>query len=474
MDDKKTRTINKTIDIKVDSDKEFFLIHGYTGSTTDFNKLPEYLSKKFNANVKVLMLKGHGTKIEDLDNVTYKDFKNQLYEELGKDIQKGRKIILGGVSMGALFALLLASEYRVKAVFNVCPPYILKFPFNIKSISYLGKHKKYWKKMRNKDERLKRIGSFSYDYMHANGLKILYDINIELKKRLKKIKCPVLTIHSITDPIGHHKSVKEIHSNIKSFIKKKRIFRTNIQHNVFYSMNNDTSYKEIIDFIEGNNLFGEQKKEKVTAIIPAFNEAKRIGAVLNVVSNSEIIDEIIVIDDGSTDDTEKIVREFKNVRYLKNKKNLGKASSMDLGVASTDADIIFFCDADLVGLNQNIINEIIEPVKAGDFNMFIGLRENFMQKSINLFAINSGERAIRRVVWEELPKYFKYKYRVEAGLNYYVKKYFGGFGCKRFNYSQPTKEKKYGFVKGTVLRWSMNIDVLSAYIREMLPFHFRR
>jgi len=53
----------KTIDIKANSDKEFFLIHGYSGSPEYFNYLPEYLNKKFNANVKVICLKGMEPKL---------------------------------------------------------------------------------------------------------------------------------------------------------------------------------------------------------------------------------------------------------------------------------------------------------------------------------------------------------------------------------------------------------------------------
>ena len=85
-----------------------------------------------------------------------------------------------------------------------------------------------------------------------------------------------------------------------------------------------------------------------------------------------------------------------------------------------------------------------------------------------MFAINSGERALTREVWEKLPYYFKYKYRVEAGLNYYARKYFDGFGYKTFDYSQPTKERKYGLIVGTYLRWSMNVDVFLAYLREII------
>lgn len=61
--------INKkaeTINIKADSKKEFFLLHGYTGSPTDFNNLGLYLNKRFNANVRIIRLKGHGKELKIL------------------------------------------------------------------------------------------------------------------------------------------------------------------------------------------------------------------------------------------------------------------------------------------------------------------------------------------------------------------------------------------------------------------------
>src|SRR3989344_6029075 len=232
-------------------------------------------------------------------------------------------------------------------------------------------------------------------------------------------------------------------------------------------------YSNMINSTKSNMINSTPKNNKVAAIIPTFNEAERIGNVLKVVTKSSIINEVIVVDDGSQDNTEAVVKKFPRARYLKNVKNIGKAGSMERGVDSTDADIIFFCDADLTDISEEIIEGIIKPVLSGEVNMFIGLRSNFMQRGIRLFALNSGERALRRDVWEALPEYFKYKYRVEAGLNYYVKKHFGGFKYKTFNYSQPVKESKYGFWKGTILRWGMNLDVFYVFCRNFFEELFK-
>ena len=201
--------------------------------------------------------------------------------------------------------------------------------------------------------------------------------------------------------------------------------------------------------------------KKIAAIIPAYNEAKHIKPVLKTLKSTNIIDEIIVIDDCSKDNTKEIVKKLK-IKYLRNKTNKGKAYSMNKGVKKTDADIIFFCDADIIGLTPDIVKNIIKPVLNNKYIMFIGGRSNTLQKykfNIKL----SGERALKRKLWEKTPEFFKKRYRIEMGLNHYAKKY-GKYNYKIFKHKQRIKEKKYNLIKGIILRIWMDIDILSAYI----------
>ena len=121
---------SKEIKLNSKSKKEFFLIHGYTGSPTNFYDLPQYLNKRFNANIVIPVLIGHNTTVEDLDNLNFEDFLPPLEKELKKELNKGKEIILGGYSFGGQLALYLASKYPVKGVFNVSTPIKLKFPFS--------------------------------------------------------------------------------------------------------------------------------------------------------------------------------------------------------------------------------------------------------------------------------------------------------------------------------------------------------
>jgi glycosyltransferase involved in cell wall biosynthesis len=215
------------------------------------------------------------------------------------------------------------------------------------------------------------------------------------------------------------------------------------------------------------------KNKKVSAIVPAYNEAERIGFVLKILAATPIISEIIVIDDGSEDGTDKIVKGFSQVRFMKNYRNRGKSYSMDKGVQLAKNDVVFFCDADLKDLTPKIVEQIITPVVEEKVDMYIGIRNNVMQKTIKSIGLNSGERALRKTIWKALPDYYKHRYRIETGLNLFVEKFGRGYDAKIFPYYQTLKEKKWGFIKGTFIRWWMNFDVMMAFLRFHLFDKYR-
>ncbi len=459
--------IDAGIDLRSRSDEEVFLIHGYTGSQTDFNELPNYLHERLNLNVKAILLKGHGTSIGDLDALGYDDFLNQAETALKAEIRGGKKIVIVGVSFGAQLALILASKYPVMGVITVSIPYSLRFPFNIPLIETVGVFKKHWRKFHTPLEtRLRKHARF-YSHMHINGLKIVKQSNKILEDSLKDITCPSLAIHSTHDPISDSEGIVRLQRVIGSGIKQSVVFR-NRNHNIFYSSSRRRLYRLIATFIRDAFEIRAAQKETVAAIVPAYNEAESIGEVLEALSKTECIDEIIVVDDASTDGTDDVVRRFEGVVLLKNRVNMGKSHSMQRGVDASEAPIIFFCDADLHGLSPEIIRGIVAPVRRRSVDMFIGIRSNLMQRSFLPFALNSGERALRRETWNALPSRFKKRYRVEVGLNHLARHLGKGYDYRVFDYRQTLKEKKYGLLKGTFLRWWMNFDVGMAYLLVLL------
>ncbi len=222
-----------------------------------------------------------------------------------------------------------------------------------------------------------------------------------------------------------------------------------------------------------SNLLGDEIEEDwpseapaVAAIVPAYNEVRRVGRVLEALSGTERFQEIIVVDDGSTDGTDRVVTRFESVAYLRNETNMGKSYSMQRGVEATDVPVLFFCDADVEGLNPKTIGEMLNPVLNDEADMFIGIRNNTMQKAFTTFAINSGERALKRELWDDLPSFYKHRYRIETGLNYLAKLRGARIKYKILEHYHSIKELKHGVIKGTLLRWWMNYDVALAILRS--------
>ena len=198
---------------------------------------------------------------------------------------------------------------------------------------------------------------------------------------------------------------------------------------------------------------------KIAAIVPALNEEKNIVNVINPLLSSGFFDEVIVVDDGSEDNTAKISRQAGvKVISLTQKGGSGKGNAMRAGVGSTDADIIAFFDADLVGLNSFHIASIINPVKTGKAEMCVGVRERFLglpgliAKTDPIFAIG-GERTLKRSLFTALPDRFMRGFAVELAINYYcvIKKISVRYTILK-KLKIIIKEKKWGLIRGLFSR----------------------
>ncbi|HEY1037302.1 MAG TPA: glycosyltransferase family 2 protein, partial [Candidatus Paceibacterota bacterium] len=99
-------------------------------------------------------------------------------------------------------------------------------------------------------------------------------------------------------------------------------------------------------------------KEIVSVIIPAFNEGQTIGSIVSTALSHPLVKEVIVVDDGSWDDTVAVARAA-GASVAVHRRNQGKAAAMDTGVGKASADVIFFIDADIVGFTHKMMNDAI-------------------------------------------------------------------------------------------------------------------
>ncbi|AEG18404.1 glycosyltransferase family 2 protein [Methanobacterium paludis] len=110
---------------------------------------------------------------------------------------------------------------------------------------------------------------------------------------------------------------------------------------------------------------------KITALLPAYNEEISIGSM--VIKTKKHVDEVIVIDDGSTDATAKIA-EVAGAKVIKHESNLGKGAALKTGFEAVDgADVVVTIDAD--GQHSpSEIPKLITPIINGETDVVNGSR----------------------------------------------------------------------------------------------------
>lgn len=99
---------------------------------------------------------------------------------------------------------------------------------------------------------------------------------------------------------------------------------------------------------------------KTTLIIPALNEEKTIGLILDKLKNHPYISEIIVVDNCSTDNTSKIAHEKEvEVIYCGTQ---GKGYAMEAGLKKAKNDIILYMDGDILSYTNDMVEKMLEPL----------------------------------------------------------------------------------------------------------------
>lgn len=99
---------------------------------------------------------------------------------------------------------------------------------------------------------------------------------------------------------------------------------------------------------------------KITVIIPAFNEEKHIAKVIECIRKNQNVDEIIVVDNNSTDNTRKIAENLgvKTVSCIEQ----GKGYAMEKGLSYASNDYILFADADICNYDFEFVKKMTDPL----------------------------------------------------------------------------------------------------------------
>lgn len=194
------------------------------------------------------------------------------------------------------------------------------------------------------------------------------------------------------------------------------------------------------------------KGKKISVVVPVYNEEKTVAGVLLALKKGRKIDEIICVNDGSTDNSWEKVKECqdKKIRVINFVKNLGKGAAMARGVKEAKGDIVVFFDSDMTKVRAEHVYRIVKPLAEGKEQVVLATYQT--GKFLGVFKEElSGERAyFRKDLLPLIDRFKNSRLGVETYLNTIFPKwkyvYIDAYHLEKFEKLSPT-EASWQYIK---------------------------
>jgi glycosyltransferase involved in cell wall biosynthesis len=164
--------------------------------------------------------------------------------------------------------------------------------------------------------------------------------------------------------------------------------------------------------------------DELTIIICSFNEEKTICDVVRACRLYNERSEIIVVDDGSRDNSEALLRKLNQTicfSYIRLPENKGKSYAMSVGIENATRDILLFFDADSTGIRREHFRDMLLPVMENRADMVLGhTAAAVINLKLTPFKAFTGERVLRKTdILPILDEIRNTRFGVETYINLY-------------------------------------------------------
>jgi carboxylesterase len=248
------RLVNQPFYFEGRNGKAVLLIHGWTSTAYEVRRLGIYLNEN-GYTVSGPMLRGHGTVPNDLKNVRWTDWLEDIkksYDELKKNHSQ---VYVAGTSIGACLAVILASKKtELAGLILMAMPYKIKYErIALGLAKFLSFFKEYNKKFYpptfGVSSTITRIIAYQ-TYPISSAIEAFELVGIA-RKYIPKVTQPCFMLQSKSDHIATRKSLEEIYNRIGSKIKEK-IYIERAYHTFISDIKNESILEEILNFINKN------------------------------------------------------------------------------------------------------------------------------------------------------------------------------------------------------------------------------
>ncbi|MCD6225595.1 glycosyltransferase family 2 protein [bacterium] len=223
-----------------------------------------------------------------------------------------------------------------------------------------------------------------------------------------------------------------------------------------------------------------KKLPLVTCIIPAYNEEKTIAGVVRTCLETPEIGEVIVVNDGSEDNTLKKLQPWKGkVKIIDLPRNYGKGYAVAQGVKAAQNPLLLFLDADLIDLKPHHLYSLIQPVSNNRADMTVGVL--FSSPTFNYIGwMFSGQRCLRK---KDLTPLIKEIEKTNYGLEVLLNEKFKNkrivvvpliFPHNRYHLRKPAKQRDWmiSYVKEVWEVFQKTVSVKRLSYREKIKSSF--